>query len=85
MSWQAFQLEITESSYEKLSKILLSRTALLGTVSLGAMLAASSVASAAELNYHSLQSGWKRDIPRKLCVGRGWEGSDFVLMRNLAS
>ncbi|MEZ9391545.1 Vmh family MBL fold metallo-hydrolase [Vibrio splendidus] len=35
---------------KKLSKILLSRTALLGTVSLGTMLAASSVVSAAELN-----------------------------------
>ncbi|NOI89875.1 MBL fold metallo-hydrolase [Vibrio splendidus] len=48
---------------KKLSKILLSRTALLGTMSLGAMLAASSVVSAAELNITHYNPGENAIFP----------------------
>ncbi|MFA0057227.1 Vmh family MBL fold metallo-hydrolase [Vibrio echinoideorum] len=48
---------------KNLSKILLSRTALLGTMSLGAMLAASSVVSAAELNITHYNPGESAIFP----------------------
>ncbi|PMM44200.1 Vmh family MBL fold metallo-hydrolase [Vibrio splendidus] len=48
---------------KKLSKIHLSRTALLGTMSLGAMLAASSVVSAAELNITHYNPGESAIFP----------------------
>ena len=48
---------------KKLSKILVSRTALLGTVSLGAMLAASSAVSPAALNITHYNPGENAIFP----------------------